>query len=474
MTSPVQKIFVLAALIAAASCSRIRGLEVDHLAKPQAVGSSETVFSWSFDKEDGFRQSKCRVAVKGVWDSGEISSRETRLILPEDVLLGSLRKYRWTLEVWDADGHRRMARSSFRTALYPEGNWTARWIGPARPGVSQPVFRKEFRVGKGLRRATLCVSSTGGNTVTLGGETLGGAYSIPTSLYGEIAGQYRIYDVTKLLKSGLNTLTAQVVATQPAIIAELHLFYKDGSHDRICTDESWEASLGSRYTRILEGIQFDASEDSLSWAPALFSDKGYQLLIPDESPLPARKRMLPLEEKQGDTLKTFDFGQTIRANCTVDASGKEGDIVELRYFDGSRIATDRLILGRRGRARWTDAFSERSFRSVTAVYPSGTRVKIQADVVGPSDLRWPALRGLVEGFILDPAPSSAPFAAVDTLFTRYADRSTLSKAWPALESYLAGTRRKSLEEYTLMEKFAIALGQDATPYSETRRIMTGK
>ena len=60
MTSSVQKIFVLAALIATVSCSRIRGLEVDHLAKPQAVGSSETVFSWSFDEEDGFRQSKCR------------------------------------------------------------------------------------------------------------------------------------------------------------------------------------------------------------------------------------------------------------------------------------------------------------------------------------------------------------------------------------------------------------------------------
>lgn len=470
----MHRILVLTALVASVSCSRIQGLEVDHLAKPQAVGSSETVFSWSFDEEEGFVQNKCRVVIKGVWDSGEIQSRETRLILPEDVLLGSLRKYRWTLEVWDAGGQRRKARSSFRTALYPEGNWTAGWIGPARPSVSQPIFKKEFRVGKGLGRAILCISSTGGNLVSIDGEAVGGTYSSPTSLYGAIAGQYRIHDVTKLLRGGLNTLTAQVVAPQPALIAELHLFYKDGSHDRICTDESWETSLGSRYTRILEGIQFDASEDSLSWAPALFTDKGYQILIPDESPLPERKRVLPLEEKQGDTLKTFDFGRTVRANCTVEASGKEGEIVELRYFDGGRIATDRLILGHRGRAKWTDAFSERSFRSVTAVYPPGTRVKLHADIAEPSERRWPALRGSVEGFLLDPAPASAPFAEVDTLFTRYADRSTLSKAWPALESYLSGTRRKSLEEYTLMEKFALALGQDATPYSETRRIMTGK
>ena len=465
---------LLSALVAAVSCSRVQGLEVDHIRTPQAVGSSETVFSWAFDEEDEFIQSKCRIVIKDVWDSGEIQTRDTRLILPEDVLLGSLRKYRWKLEVWDADGHRRTGKATFRTALYPAGNWTARWIGPARPGVSQPVFKKDFTVGKGLRRAVLCVSSTGGNIVTVGGKAIGDTYCAPTALYEGISGQYRIYDVTKLLSGGVNTLKAQVVAMQPAFIAELHLFYKDGSHDRICTDESWSASLGSPYTRIVDGIQFDASEDTLSWAPALFTDKGYQLLIPDEAPLPGRKRMVPLDEKQGDTLRNFDFGRVIRANCTVEASGEEGDIVELRYFDSGRIATDRLVLGRRGRAKWTDAFSERSFRSVTAVYPSGTRVKVQADIVEPSERPWTALRGCVEGFILDPAPSSAPFAEVDTLLTQYGDRSTLAKAWPALESYLAGTRRKSLEEYTLMEKFAVALGRDATPYSETRRIMTGK
>ena len=461
-------------LLAAVSCSRIQGLEVDHIPKPQAVGSSETVFSWTFDEEDPFVQEKCRIVIKGVWDSGEVRSGSTQMRLPEDVLLSSLRKYRWKLEVWDAGGHRRTARSAFRTALYPEGNWTARWIGPARPGVSQPLFQKEFRVGKGLRRAVLCVSSTGGNLVRIGNKAVGEAYCAPTSLYGEIAGQYRTYDITELLGKGVNTITAQVVAPQPAFIAEIHLFYKDGSHDRICTDESWEASLGGPYTRTLEGIQYDASVDSVSWAPALFTDKGYKVLIPDESSPLDRKRMIPLEEKQGDTLKTFDFGAPIRANCTIEAAGKEGDIVELQYLDGGRIATDYLVLGRRGRARWTDAFSERSFRSVTAVYPRGTKVKVHAEIAGEPELLWPSLRGRVEGFILDPAPSAAPFADVDTLFTRYADRSTLAKAWPALEAYLSGTRRKSLEEYTLMEKFALALGQDATPYSETRRIMTGK
>ena len=470
----LQRVIILA-MLTAVSCSRIQGLEVDHIQHPQAVGSSETVFSWAFPEEDAFVQERCRIVVKGVWDSEEVLSRATQMALPEDVLLASFRKYRWKLEVWDADGHRRTARSSFRTAIYPEGNWTAGWIGPAKPGVSQPLFRKEFRVGKGLRRAILCVSSTGGNLVRIGGKSVGEPYSAPTSLYGETAGLYRTYDVTKLLEKGINTLTAQVVASQPAFIAEIHLFYKDGSHDRICTDERWEASLDSPYTRIPDGIQYDTSVDSVAWAPAVLTDKGYPLLIPDERTLPPRKRMIPQEEKQGDTARTFDFGNVIRANCTVEASGKAGDIVELQYLDGGRIATDRLVLGHRGRARWTDAFSERSFRGVTAVYPKGTKVKIHADIAEePEDVSWPTLRGRVEGFILDPAPSAAPFAEVDTLFTRYNDRSTLSKAWPALESYLSGTRRKSLEEYTLMEKFAIALGRDATPYSETRRIMTGK
>ena len=84
------------------------------------------------------------------------------------------------------------------------------------------------------------------------------------------------------------------------------------------------------------------------------------------------------------------------------------------------------------------------------------------------------MRGEVEGFVLDPVPFSAPFTRVDTLFSRYGDRKILEEAFPALESYLTFTRRKSLEEYTLMEKFANALGKDASPYADTRRIMTGK
>ena len=150
--------------------------------------------------------------------------------------------------------------------------------------------------------------------------------------------------------------------------------------------------------------------------------------------------------------------------------------MELRYLDvgGKPVGKDAVILGRKGRVKWTDAFSEREFLSLAVVCPKSTKVKVQADVLQPRQPSWATLRGEVEGFVLDPSPAGAPFQAVDTLYTSFGDRALLEEAWPALESYLSGTRKKSLEEYTLMEKFARVLGKDAEPYAETRRIMTGK
>lgn len=470
-------ILLSVAALCLASCARIHDPEVDFLSAPQAVGSTDTVFSWGYDEGDDFHQERCRIVIKGVWDSGEIATGDSRVVLPEDVLLSSLRKYRWKVEAWDAAGHKRTARSSFRTGIFPAGHWTGQWIAPALSTPSQPLFRARFTVGKGIKRAILCISSTGGHLINIDGKAVGSPYSVPTSLYGGFVGQYRVYDVTEeVSKRGQKELTVQVVAPQPALMAELHLFYKDGSHDRICTDDRWEVSLDGPYILLEGGVQYDALPDSLTWSPASLTDKGYSLLLPDESPLKALRRVVPSSEKRGDTLRIFEFGDPVRANCFVEANGDQGDIVELRYLSssGKRIATDRLILGRKGRAKWADAFSGREFQQVEVAYPKGVKVKLQADVLPEFPSTWTSLRGKAEGFLLDPAPASAPFEVVDTLFSRYGDRRMLERAWPALESYLSLTKRKSLEEYTLMEKFALALGRDATPYTETRRIMTRK
>ena len=465
------------ALLCVASCSRIPEVAVDYMRAPKAVGCSETIFSWQFGEEDDFVQDKCRVTVKGVWDSGEIYSGKPMMYLPEEVSLRSLASYRWKVEAWDRDGHRKVGRGRFRTAIFPSGGWTARWIGPVRSGVQQPFFRKDFSVGKGLRRATLCVASSGARLIWLNGKPVGGAYSVAEDLYRDLAATYRLFDVTKLLSGGSNILTAQVVDEKtPALLAELHLDYKDGSHDIICTDSSWEASQGSAYTLIPGGLQYDASVDSLVFGAASVLGKVRPVLVPDESPLPGRERLVPREDLRTDSLRTFFFGSQIRANCAFEFSGTEGDIVELRYQDaaGKVIAADAVVLGRKGRTKWTDAFSSREFQTLTVFCPKSTKVKVVSDVLLPQPATWARMRGEVEGFALDPAPVKAPFPQVDTLFTQYGDRKMLEKAWPALESYLANTRRKSLEEYTLMEKFAIALGKDATPYAETRRIMTGQ
>ena len=440
---------VPALLLLAVSCTGIKHPEVDFMPAPQAVGGDATMFSWSFPEEDDFVQDRCRIVVKDAWDSGEVTSRMPRMYLPDDVVLESFRRYRWKVEVWDAEGHHRVGRGRFRTAVFPAGNWTARWIGVRKN--AEPVFSRTFRVGGRLRKALLCVSSSGGCTAAIDGKPVGLPFGLSTSLYGDIAGSYRVYEVTDLLAKGEREMAFRLAGASPSLIAELHLFYRDGSHDIVCTDETWDGAV----------------------RPA----KVYRVLLPDETPLPETVRMIPDEEKRGDTLRVFHFGETVRGHCILEGKSREGDEFTVRWLgDGGKpLGEETVVPGKKGRFSWMDISPDRSFRDVAVVIPRGVRVSLQADIPESVPRGWMHFRGKVEGFVLDAAPQKAPFADVDTLYSRYGDRRLLEQAYPALERYLGSIRRKeSLPNYALMEKFAGILGADGSPYTETIRIMTAK
>ena len=464
---------LLTLLQAVYACAGIHDPQVNYLSEPLSVGGTATVFSWDFGEDSLFVQSGYRVVIKGVWDSGEVSSADPRAELPRDVRLQSFTDYRWKVEAWDAAGSKRRGRSRFRTGVFPADGWTASWIGAQAP--VQPLLRKQFRVGRGLKQGLLAVSSTEGHLVRIDDKAVCGEYSIPTSLYGSAAGKYRVYDVTALLSKGNREMTILSGGKHPAVLAELHLFYKDGSHDILCTDTSWEVASKSPYTLLPHGWRYEPTEDSLSWSGAQPAE-GYALLLPDETPLPSREKLIPLEEKQGDTLRIFDFGRPLRTSCTVEASGEAGDAVSLQYFDaaGAPVGEDVLVLGRKGRTKWACAFSERTFQTVRARFKPGTKVKVQADIPAYAQAGWMQLRGQVEGFALDPSAGAVPIALADSLYTRFGDRALLEEAYPAFEQSVLESRKKNQENYQLMEKFATVLGKDATPWTEALRMMSGK
>ena len=193
--------WMLGAMALVLSCSGGRETQVDFQPSPQAVGGTETMLSWNFSGKEPFLQEKYRVSIKGVWDSGETVSPDTRIYLPAEATLHAFRKYRWKVEAWDGEGHRKVGRGKFRTAVWPQGNWTGTWISP-----SEDRLVKTFLVGKGLRKALLCISSVGGHVATVGGKSAGSPYSVRTSLYKDIAGAYRVYDVTESLDKGPQTV----------------------------------------------------------------------------------------------------------------------------------------------------------------------------------------------------------------------------------------------------------------------------
>ena len=94
--------------------------------------------------------------------------------------------------------------SSFEVGLlYPE-DWQGLWIG--KPGKGSPLFRKEFKIDKEIKRARVYVSGLGYCEIRLNGEKVGDRVLDPGwTDYDEVV-LYSTYDVTSLLRKGSNAV----------------------------------------------------------------------------------------------------------------------------------------------------------------------------------------------------------------------------------------------------------------------------
>ncbi len=76
-----------------------------------------------------------------IFSSGEIVSRDTALVLPEE-LIRSRSRYDWTVQVTDNYGETALSQENawFEMGLLQEKDWSARWIEPRQ----HPVYREEI------------------------------------------------------------------------------------------------------------------------------------------------------------------------------------------------------------------------------------------------------------------------------------------------------------------------------------------
>ena len=370
-------------------------LRCEYLSNPLGIGFTPPRLSWEPRCDQSAYQVKLCIRGELVWDSGRVESAETFGIVCGVASLAPLTLHHWQVTVWNRDGE---ASSWSEAALFgtgPQGpgwmwdcaldagkNEGAKWIAPPIGSVWQEaeslpavILRREFLLTEKPVRAVLFASALGIYEARLNGSRVGEQVLAPewTDYHRRV--QYQAYDVTPLMKAGLNALGAMVGAgwyagrigmaenfanasrgvygRRTGWIAWLHMEFTDGRIEHVQTDRGWKASTDGPLRRadLLDGEVYDARREFSGWDAPGFDDEAWQtvgfLRGPELCPQvnePIRvTRRLPATAvaERAPGVRVFDCGQNVSGWCAVRIRGASAgqEIIlrhaEMRNEDGS-------------------------------------------------------------------------------------------------------------------------------------------
>ncbi len=363
-------------------------LRCDYAVNPLGVDSPSPRLFWKLvDGQRGARQTAYEILAASseknlahqngdVWDSGKVDSDATIQITFPGEKLKSSEQIFWKVRVWDEHGKisgwSRPATwtmglldespSSPSTNAIVGGNWKAVWIGAADTNIPSLLFRREFAVNAGLKRALIHICGLGQYELTLNGKKVGDDFLSPGWTKYDQTCLYDTRDITADLKKGKNAVGLELgngmyqvlgggrftkfkgsFGPQKAI-AQIRLEYQNGMVEFISTDGSWHTAPGPiTFNSIYGGEDFDARRvpagwnkiyfDDATWAPAqVVSGPGGELrglscaappLKYFETHQVVSSRMLPT----GDIV--FDLGQNAAHVPKISVSGPAGSKVKL-------------------------------------------------------------------------------------------------------------------------------------------------
>ncbi|QYK47687.1 MAG: family 78 glycoside hydrolase catalytic domain [Phycisphaeraceae bacterium] len=161
------------------------------------------------------------------------------------------------------------------------------------PGAPLPLLRKGFEVRGEITDARLYITALGVYEAFINGERVGDMHLAPGWTDYRKRVRYQVFDVTHMLESGANAISAEVgpgwfaghaglfgayqfYGPSPALLAQLEITYADGRVERIVTDETWKRHAGPRLMAdLLKGEWFDARREVSGWKNAGFDDSAW-------------------------------------------------------------------------------------------------------------------------------------------------------------------------------------------------------
>lgn len=290
---------------------------------------------------------------------------------------------------------------------------------------SAASFRRTLEIIRPISSARLYVTALGSYRAYLNGSRVGNDVLTPdfTDYHKRVL--YQTYDVTSLLKTGKNQISALLgdgwfgspltwvgmdfFKLPVRFEAQLEVTYTDGGHNVVVTDDSWKSSSSPIVeSQIYGGETYDARQEQAGWNQADFDESHWNHASLSVAPSIAVSSQLDVPARVVETLspKTvnklpngayiFDMGQNMVGWAKLRVNGSAGTKVRMRFAeilnsDGTIYtanlrnaeATDTYILKGGGEETFEPHFTFHGFRYVEITgYPGMPSLDaIQGEVV---------------------------------------------------------------------------------------------
>jgi len=411
---------------------RAARLRAEYLENPLGLEEIEPRFFWWVeDPRPGARQHAYRIRCArsadllaqdrpDLWDTGKRISAEQAHVVYGGAALASRQRVWWDVQLWDADDRSGAVSPAawFEMGLLAESDWQAQWIGAPLLGTGAlrppaPLLRGAF-TAHDTRQARLYISALGIHVASINGSRVTEEWFRPGWTDYRKRVQYQTYDVTHLVKPGVNVLgvalgdgwycgrvggheRGELYGQQPALLAQLEVVNADGERQTFATDGSWQWVEGpTRGGDLLDGEDYDARREIAGWnspgAPEA-DWRAVQVVHPQEvgrlvaSPaqpvrcveiLTPAADPVPVPATWGRRAFVFDLGQNMTGVAQLRIKGPAGATIRLRFAemlqkDGrlytenlrSAVATDHYTLrGDPAGETWSPDFTFHGFRYV--------------------------------------------------------------------------------------------------------------
>lgn len=345
------------------------------------------------------------------WKTGKVSSGQSVHVPYAGPELKSAQTYYWQVRVWDNQKNTSAwsAVQSWGMGLLKPEDWKAKWITVADADSSRPspMLRKNFTLKNTVKSAKAYITAHGLYEAGINGKRVGEAYLTPgwTSYNKRL--QYQVYDVSSMLKKGVNTFGVMLgsgwyrgnlafegkrnyFGDKLGLLMQVEVVYADGSRETLVSDGSWKFSFGPvKSSEIYHGENYDARLEKKGWDLAGYNDAnwkkvtevpfGEEKLISTEGPLVTKHERITgkrvIKTPKGETV--IDFGQNMTGWVHFKLTGKAGQTIKIHhaevldkagnfYTDNLRAAkeTNSYTFKGSGVEEWEPRFTFQGFRYI--------------------------------------------------------------------------------------------------------------